>query len=227
MDVAEVRQVAVTSPHVRADDTFRHHMPLDDSIEVCRVVIVGDLHENELRSALDSSNEPVPANDAAHIVLPTNDVRFVDLHYCARSSDSRHVRGVVVDKYIVHESKVVGEEVASQEDLLAVATQRLEEGSLQVSDLVGNSVSAALAFGALELPKHLLTGPTRLLLHLPWISTVGARSLLPQQSTVREPVVELLLGLRCELRPRRNEGEVSKSQQVRSSSHFVVEVVRE
>ncbi|KAL6730781.1 hypothetical protein Aduo_001722 [Ancylostoma duodenale] len=97
-------------------------------VEVCSAVIVRDIHETELCYVLDTS-EPVPVNDTDHILLVTP---FLDLHYCIRSSDPRHVRGVVVDKYIaeplcplddallvdlqrsphfLHESKLVGEEM--------------------------------------------------------------------------------------------------------------------
>ncbi|EPB73543.1 hypothetical protein ANCCEY_07354 [Ancylostoma ceylanicum] len=207
VDVAEVREVAVTSPHFGADDTSRYHMPLDDGIEICSAVIIREFHENKLRLVLDTSNDPVPANDAAHIVL-ANDVRFVDLHHCVSSFDPRHVRGVVVEKYIA--------ELRPVDDALLVDLQRSRHFFHQ-SKVVGKEVSnldrnSGLATLALEHSNFNRTSSPVLVAC--FVTFRGFPQLGQGRSLHSNPRFELLLGLRRELRPRRNQREVPKSKKI-------------
>ncbi|PIO58485.1 hypothetical protein TELCIR_20079, partial [Teladorsagia circumcincta] len=222
VDVTEIGEVVVTTPHVGSNRSSRNDVPLDYTFQSSGVAFVDDFDEDHLRSVLDSSDEPISANDTANVVLPAHDVGFVDLYDRVRAAKLYDVVPVELDEHIseplaplqdrvlLHfersshfrrRAQIVSEQVARQKDLLSITMQGLEECVLQVTDLPVDSRLPARAKGALELPSPIFTIGALLLGDLPRIPAVWAWAILPEQSSFSKPGVELLRRHRGQLRP--------------------------
>ncbi|XGW04614.1 hypothetical protein V3C99_015644 [Haemonchus contortus] len=98
--VAEIEEAIVTTPHISPNGFPWSDVLLDDPFQGGCVAILDDFEEDQLRTVLDATDEPILADDTTNVIIAAHDVGFVDLHDGVRSANLYSVVRVGLDEHI-------------------------------------------------------------------------------------------------------------------------------